>query len=92
MSNLPFLTFITFFPLFSALFILLLNNRMSGMNRMAAIGSSLITLVATAVVWLNFDPQSSGMQFEQRWDWIPSIGVEYHVGIDGLGLVMIMLA
>jgi len=32
------------------------------------------------------------MQFVQRWDWIPSLGVEYHVGIDGLGLVMVMLS
>ena len=32
------------------------------------------------------------MQFVERHGWIPTLGIEYHVGLDGLGLVMLMLA
>lgn len=92
MNELPLLTVITFFPLLSAAFIALLQTRQSGMNRLAAIGSSLVTLLIALVVWLNFDTTTGGLQFEQRLQWIPSLGVEYHVGIDGLGLVMVLLA
>ena len=92
MNELPLLTFITIFPALSALFIVLLQTKQSGMNRLSAIGSSLITLAVTLLIWLNFDTTTSDLQFEERLSWIPSIGVEYHVGIDGLGLVMILLA
>ena len=51
-----------------------------------ALGFSFVSLLLAIVLWRNFDPGSSAIQFVERHDWIPSIGVQYYVGIDGLGL------
>jgi NADH-quinone oxidoreductase subunit M len=39
----------------------------------------------------NFDKNAAGWQFMERADWIPSIGVTYSIGIDGISLLLIML-
>ena len=43
------------------------------------------------VLWRNFDTATTGLQFVERHVWIPSIGAEYLVGIDGLSLLLILL-
>ena len=53
-------------------------------------------LLHALMLWVNFDAASGQLQFVERTDWIPSIGadsihVEYFVGVDGLGLLMVML-
>ena len=41
---------------------------------------------------ISFNPALGGLQFEELHAWIPALGVEYHVGIDGLGLLMLLLS
>ncbi len=43
------------------------------------------------MLWQKFDATASGLQAVERHAWIPSIGAEYLVGIDGLGLLLILL-
>ena len=51
----------------------------------AALGLALL-------LWSQFDGSKGGLQFEpQRINWIPTLSVEYHVGVDGLGLLMLLL-
>ncbi|MEG3627695.1 complex I subunit 4 family protein [Streptomyces poriticola] len=47
-------------------------------------------LVLTVVVWAGFRTDG-GMQYEMRARWIPSAGVGYHVGVDGLSLPLVAL-
>jgi len=44
------------------------------------------------VIWRHFDSSSGELQFVERHNWIPTLGVEYFVGIDGLGLLMVLLS
>ena len=53
---------------------------------------NILALAVVALLWMNSNPGQGGMQFVERHTWIPTLGVEYHVGLDGLGLVMLMLA
>lgn len=43
------------------------------------------------MLWQKFDPSTAGMQLVERHTWIPSIGAEYIVGIDGLSLLLVLL-
>src|SRR5204862_927847 len=43
------------------------------------------------LLWRNFDTSASGLQMLERHAWIPPIGAEYLVGIDGLSLLLINL-
>lgn len=53
---------------------------------------SLIPLVIASYVWFwLFNPNGTGMQFEETYKWINAINVRYHVGVDGLSMPLIWL-
>jgi NADH-quinone oxidoreductase subunit M len=85
------LTLITFFPLLGALVIMLIPRAggasVKGTALIFAIGSFLFSLW----MYLMFDPVASGMQFEIDVPWISGFGISYHLGIDGISLLLILL-
>ena len=50
-----------------------------------------ITATLVFMLWRNFDANASGLQMVERHVWIPAIGAEYLVGIDGLSLLLLLL-
>ena len=44
------------------------------------------------LLWHRFDPTTLGMQFQESHAWAPSLGMAYHVGVDGLGVLMLVLS
>ncbi len=71
--------------------ILLLPSRSPGLQRAVTLFISLLTLVIVGKIWFAFDPASPAMQLEERASWIASIGASYHLGIDGLSLLLVVL-
>ncbi len=52
------------------------------------------TLVNTALavfLWSNFDLEDSSLQFVERFEWMPTFGIEYAVGVDGISLLLVLL-
>ncbi|HZV34808.1 MAG TPA: NADH-quinone oxidoreductase subunit M [Verrucomicrobiae bacterium] len=94
MNHFPIITFLTFIPVAGALVLFALRRSASShVARAVALVFSLAALACAIVLWANFDSgASSQMQFESSHPWIPSIGVDYHVGVDGLGVLMVLLA
>jgi NADH-quinone oxidoreductase subunit M len=91
MNASPLITILTAVPLIGALGALGIGAQNKNLARGLALTSSLIALALTLILWHRFNPASSGLQFEELHAWIPAIGVQYHVGIDGLGLLMLLL-
>ena len=85
MNPFPWLTALTVAPLIGALVILCLGATGKHLARGVAFVFSLLALVIAAALWLKFDSASGDLQFVERNKWIPSIAVEYFVGVDGLG-------
>lgn len=56
-----------------------------------ALGFSVITAILAFLLWRKFDIAAAGLQLIERHDWIPAIGAEYLVGIDGLSLLLVLL-
>src|SRR4030081_1632112 len=50
-----------------------------------------ITATLVFMLWRNFDATAPGLQMVERHVWIPAIGAEYLVGIDGLSLLLVLL-
>jgi len=50
-----------------------------------------ITATLVFMLWRNFDANATGLQMVERHVWIPAIGAEYLVGIDGLSLLLLLL-
>jgi NADH-quinone oxidoreductase subunit M len=87
----PWITVLTAVPVAGALVLLALGERNKNLVRWLALSFSFIALVLTLILWCHFDSASGGLQFQERHSWIPTLGVEYRVGIDGLGLLMLLL-
>ncbi len=84
------LTILTLLPVAGGL-LLLLAHAEARITRKIAVGLSLFPLILVAHIWRNFDGTSGSLQFIERHSWIPSLGADYFLGIDGLGLLMIAL-
>ena len=91
MNGFPLLTTLTLAPLLGGLIVVGLDARRKDLARGLALACSLASLGLALWVWKNFDPASAELQFAERHDWIPSLGIQYFVGVDGLGLLMVLL-
>ena len=90
MTAYPVLTVTTFLPLVAATLILLLGSERFA--RWIALGGTLATLAVAAPLFLYFDKTSSALQFVESREWIPSLNIDYSMGVDGISLPFIFLA
>ncbi|MGZ5553972.1 MAG: proton-conducting transporter transmembrane domain-containing protein, partial [Chthoniobacterales bacterium] len=82
------ITALILIPLLGALFV---SAARSHQARGTALGFNIITAIVAVTLWRNFDSSATGLQLVERHDWIPSIGAEYLVGLDGLSLLLVLL-
>ncbi|WP_221008995.1 NADH-quinone oxidoreductase subunit M [Helicobacter pylori] len=82
------LSVVIFFPMLSALLAFFMSDQAS---RAYAIVIALIELLLVLLLWHGFDIQTAGMQFEEMKELIYQIGVNYHVGVDGIALFLLIL-
>ena len=61
------------------------------LHRWAGLGASLLTLVLAALVWSRFDPANAAFQLVETRVWLPSVGISYRLGVDGISLLLVML-
>jgi NADH-quinone oxidoreductase subunit M len=83
------LTALIFLPLIGALFILMQSEERAIWN--SAFIFSLLPLALSFYVLYEFSPQSADYQFVEQYDWIPTFGISYHIGIDGISLFLVLL-
>jgi NADH-quinone oxidoreductase subunit M len=89
-SELPILTLITLLPLIAGIIVAGLGEQKK-LARSIACVSSLLSLALAVLLWRSFDTSSGELQFLEKHEWIPSLGVNYFVAVDGLGLLMVLL-
>jgi NADH-quinone oxidoreductase subunit M len=85
------LTLILFSPVLAAVIIFLIPRDQVRVVKWTAFILSFIPFVLTLILWLNFDRQESGFQFQEQAIWYQAIGSSYHVGVDGISLSMVLL-
>ena len=95
MSDWPLLSLTTFLPLIGVLFILIIRGDAALVARNArnvALWTSLITFLLSLLIWVNFDSASTAFQFEETAVWVPSLGIGYHMGVDGISVFFVLLS
>jgi len=88
------LSLVVFLPLAGALPLLLVPNKdgsRDGVIRWGALAVSLLSFASTLYLWSQFDSGVASFQFVERVSWIPSFGIEYLLGIDGISLMLLVL-
>lgn len=91
----PLLSLITFLPLVGAAIILFVRgdeNTVKDNARWTALWTSLITFAISLILWFRFDKADAGFQFVERLDWLPEFGVSYHMGVDGISVLFVLLS
>ncbi|MBM3583050.1 MAG: NADH-quinone oxidoreductase subunit M [Alphaproteobacteria bacterium] len=95
MGNAPLLSLIVFLPLVGAAAILLIRGDAAVVARNArnvALWTTLITLALAIVLWVGFDPSTAAFQFVEQVPWIPAYGINYHMGVDGISVLLVVLS
>lgn len=92
--DMPILSILILLPLAGAAVIgLLLKESESGyaQARQLALVTSVITLLLSLVLWSHFNPQTPDFQFVERQPWFGGYSIDYHLGIDGISIYMVLL-
>ncbi|MCX7354202.1 MAG: NADH-quinone oxidoreductase subunit M [Alphaproteobacteria bacterium] len=95
MTDWPILSIVTFLPLAGVAMILAIRGEEAVVARNArwvALWASLVTFAVSLVLWFGFDPGNPGFQFEERAEWLPEIGISYHMGVDGISMPFVLLS
>ena len=95
MTDWPILSLVIFLPTVGALFVFLVRGdegTVARNARMTALWTSLITFVLSLGIWIDFDTSTAAFQFVERADWIPILGASYHLGVDGISMLFVILS
>ena len=93
MKNL--LSLVTFLPLVGAAFIMLIRGDEETVARNArhtALWTSLFTFALSILLWTGFDTSLAGFQFVEKKEWIAGLGIDYHMGVDGISVFFVLLS
>jgi NADH-quinone oxidoreductase subunit M len=85
------LSVILFTPLAGALLLLLVPRRHETTIRLAANVFGVAGFAVSLPLWFRYQTQGEAWQFVERGAWIPSIGAEYFLGVDGLSALLVLL-
>ena len=91
-AHIPLLSLILFTPLAGALILLFVNKQNEQALRWIANLFALAGFLVSLPLWFSYDSINPEFQFVERLQWIPSIGAEYFLGVDGFSALMTLLA
>ncbi len=89
--SIPWLSIVTFVPLVGAAVILMVDRDNKSLINGITFATGVIDFILSVPLFFMFREGTADMQFVERFDWVKSIGIEYHMGIDGISLFMVLL-
>jgi NADH-quinone oxidoreductase subunit M len=87
----PFLSVIIFTPAIAAMLILLIPSERKTEIRATALAAAFFAMFLSGYIFFAYDKAISGYQFIEKYTWLPSFGVSYHVGVDGISAPLVLL-
>jgi len=88
----PLLSVAIWLPIFFGVLVLATgHDRNAPLARIIALIGAVLGFLVTLPLYTRFDKLSSAMQFVELHDWIPHFNIEYHLGVDGISVLFILL-
>ena len=90
----PILSLVTFLPLIGAILLATLRGDESSVaqrSRILALLVSTVTFIASLPIMIHFDPANADFQFVEKAPWFAGYNIDYHLGIDGISLWLVLL-
>jgi NADH-quinone oxidoreductase subunit M len=85
------LTSLILVPLLGGVAVLLVGRGRDSLARYVAMAASLVAFALSLYMWAGFNGASSDYQFVERYTWLPDFGISYHLGVDGISLLLVVL-
>ncbi len=79
-------------PLIGSLLIAIIPSEQVLRIKQAAFITTLLVAISGVLTWIKFDSANTALQFVESAKWIPSFGINYAVGVDGLAIVLILMS
>jgi NADH-quinone oxidoreductase subunit M len=90
--DLPLLSLVIWAPIVAGILVLATGSELNaGAARAIALAGSVLGFLVALPLYFGFDPAASGFQFTESAPWIETFNVNYHLGIDGISLLLILL-
>ena len=86
------LTILGLLPLVGSAALFLLPKGSDLLAKQVALGVSIVVAIAGLGMAFSFDRSATGFQFVEQHQWIPAFGINYALGVDGISLLLILLA
>src|SRR6185295_10701678 len=88
----PYLSLAIWVPIAAGLAVLAVGrDRDAAAARWIALIGAAVGLLVTLPLWLHFDLKTADMQFVELADWIPRFDIQYHLGVDGISMLLVLL-
>lgn len=95
-ENLPLLSVVTFTPLLGVLLLLTIradDSEIVARNcRWVTLWVTVGTFLVSLLLWTNFDTGTAEFQFVELHNWLPDYGINYHLGVDGISMLFVILS
>lgn len=91
MENSQILTYLLFTPIVGALIILFMKESQARTIRIFGLVMTIFTFIISLIPYLRFDYLNPDFQFVHKIVWIESLNISYHVGADGISVLLILL-
>ena len=89
--GIPILSLVTFLPLIGAMVVLFINREKVSLIRVATLFFSVLDFLFSLLLYFYFQSDTPSMQFVEKAPWVPSFGISYFMGIDGISLFLVLL-
>lgn len=86
------LTLLMVLPLIGSAVVVTLPKGKDKLVKQVALGSTLIVLGTTVAMAVGFQRDNVDLQYVEKYAWIPSFGINYALGVDGLALILILMS
>ena len=87
----PVLSVIVFIPILTGMLILLIPGERKTEIRVTALAAAFLAMFLSGWVYFAYDIQAGGYQFQELHQWLPQLGISYHVGVDVMSAPLVLL-
>lgn len=91
LSQFPLLSLVIWAPILGGIGVLFVGDDSPAKARRLALVASIATFVLSIPLWTNFSLGTADMQFQELYPWIPGFKINYHLGVDGFSMPLILL-
>lgn len=92
MMQIPWLSILILLPLVTGIVLLAIPAKKLHLIRWLSLASALVTFLISVGLFLSYDKSTAGYQFIEKMNWLPALGISYRVGVDGISVVLELMA